>query len=149
VARFRQVAWLIDRELAMTFDWRRIGRATLLGAALVAFGAEPGAVAAQPAIRDTLADASTIDRSHRRAYCDAQLRALKQSAGLGDGQSDQAFMETCLADVDPVAVLPGPAAVMNAPVGSTGVCNDGTYSSAIRRDGACSAHGGLARWFGQ
>jgi hypothetical protein len=57
-------------------------------------------------------------------------------------------MKTCLADVDPVAVLPGAGAVMGAPAGATGVCKDGTYASSIQRAGACSAHGGLARWFG-
>jgi len=110
-------------------------------------GAKPGAAAAQSATQAHLGNAPAIDRSQQRAHCDAQLRALKQTSGLADGQSDQAFMKTCLADVDPVATLPGPAAVMNAPAGSTGVCNDGTYSSAIQRDSACSAHGGLARWF--
>jgi len=133
----------------MTLRRGRIAPALCLGAALLALGAKPRAAAAQPATEAHLADASAIDQSQQRAHCDAQLRTLRQTAGLADGQSDQAFMKTCLADVDPVATLPGPAAVMNAPVGSTGVCNDGTYASAMQRDSACSAHGGLARWFGR
>ncbi len=132
----------------MTLARARIAPTLWAAAAIIALSAPPLAALAQPATQVHPADAPAIDRSQQHAHCDAQLRALKQSAGLRDGQSDQAFMKTCLADVDPVAVLPGPAAVMNAPVGSTGVCNDGTYSSALRRDGACSAHGGLARWFG-
>jgi len=51
-------------------------------------------------------------------------------------------MKTCLADAPPVAVLA-------APVGSTGVCKDGTYASAVLRDRARIGHGGLARWLGQ
>jgi hypothetical protein len=134
----------------MTFCRTRLASAVLTSAAIiVALCAPPFTAAAQPNAQVHLANAPPIDRSQQRAHCDAQLRALKQSAGLADGQSDQAFMKTCLADVDPVAVLPDSAAVMSAPAGSTGVCKDGTYSSAVRRDGACTAHGGLSRWFGQ
>jgi hypothetical protein len=117
--------------------------------ALGPVGAPGLKAAAQPAAQVHLAAAPAIDRSQQRAHCDAQLRAIKQASGLADGQSDQDFMKTCLADVDPVATLPGSAAVINAPVGSTGVCKDGTYASAVRSEGACGAHGGVARWFGR
>ncbi len=133
----------------MTFGKVRLARASGLMAALIALGAPGLPAAAQPATQAHLADAPAIDRSQQRAHCDAQLQALKHNAGLADGQSDQAFMKTCLADVDPVAALPGSSAVMNAPVGSTGVCKDGTYSSAVRSEGACRAHGGVAQWFGR
>jgi hypothetical protein len=35
-----------------------------------------------------------------------------------------------------------------APAGSAGQCNDGTYSSAATRKGACSAHQGVQTWWG-
>lgn len=34
-----------------------------------------------------------------------------------------------------------------APKGSTGKCTDGTFTSAKNKQGACSAHGGVATWF--
>ena len=38
---------------------------------------------------------------------------------------------------------PAPAA---PPAGSTGVCKDGTYTDAKNHKGACSHHGGVAKW---
>jgi hypothetical protein len=35
----------------------------------------------------------------------------------------------------------------SVPAGSTGKCNDGTYTSAVHHQGACSRHGGVANWF--
>ncbi len=145
--RFEQVYELFLRDFAMSPAKVALAARVFVAASFIAISVQPRAAAAQPATQVHLADAPAIDRSRQRAHCDAQLRALKQTSGVADGQSDQAFMRTCLADVDPAAVLPGSAAVMKAPVGSTGICKDGTYSSALRRDGACSGHGGLARWF--
>lgn len=34
------------------------------------------------------------------------------------------------------------------PAGTSGRCNDGTYSKAAHRQGACSRHNGLAEWWG-
>src|SRR3954471_2072113 len=33
-----------------------------------------------------------------------------------------------------------------APKGATAACKDGTYSTAKTQQGACSAHGGVAKW---
>jgi len=33
------------------------------------------------------------------------------------------------------------------PAGATGVCNDGTYSTAHLERGACSHHGGVKEWY--
>ncbi len=133
----------------MTFCPSRLVPRALLGAMLIALRSQGGAAASQLGAEVHSADAPMIDGRQQRDHCNAQLAALKKTSNHGAGAADRAFMKTCLADVAPAAVLPAPAAVMDAPVGSTGVCKDGTYASAVRKDLACNGHGGLARWFSQ
>jgi hypothetical protein len=37
--------------------------------------------------------------------------------------------------------------VTNAPKGATGMCKDGSYTKAKTKRGACSKHGGIAKWY--
>jgi len=36
----------------------------------------------------------------------------------------------------------------SAPAGTTGVCKDGSYTSATSKSGACSGHDGVKKWYG-
>jgi hypothetical protein len=44
-----------------------------------------------------------------------------------------------------MALAQAPAA---APTGSTGVCNDGSYTSNATKKGACAGHKGVKDWYG-
>lgn len=41
------------------------------------------------------------------------------------------------------------AAPATAPAGTSGLCKDGSYSSAATNKGACSSHGGVKDWYGK
>jgi hypothetical protein len=46
----------------------------------------------------------------------------------------------------PSATRPASASEGNNPAGATAQCRDGTYSHAKTHQGACSHHGGVAKW---
>ena len=51
-----------------------------------------------------------------------------------------------------ITTTPTPAPVVTPtvtshPAGTTGKCNDGTYTSAVNHQGACSKHGGVKLWY--
>jgi hypothetical protein len=56
----------------------------------------------------------------------------------------QAWSKVCLAKGYTVPAAATAASV--APTGATGQCKDGTYTKAKNHQGACSSHGGVAKW---
>ncbi|HEV8120887.1 MAG TPA: DUF3761 domain-containing protein [Candidatus Polarisedimenticolia bacterium] len=43
----------------------------------------------------------------------------------------------------------GSSAQKDVPKDATGQCNDGTWSTADSKQGACSGHGGVKKWYGK
>ena len=76
--------------------------------------------------------------------CRAQNEAMARR-GVAQGQRDS-VMQTCEADQNATAVLPGARSTLTAPAGATGQCKDGSYTDTIKRTAACDGHGGLSHW---
>jgi hypothetical protein len=84
------------------------------------------------------------------AFANAGSDTMKACAASWKTMSDadkakttyKAYSSTCLKNHGPSTSAMAPA----APAGATGQCKDGTYTMAKNHQGACSSHGGVAKW---
>jgi hypothetical protein len=79
-------------------------------------------------------DGSYSKARSRQGACSAH-DGIAQWFGPGEAERGRPV------EAEPVRVPPGAA-------GATARCEDGTYSHAKTRSGACSTHGGVAKWIG-
>ncbi|SER64839.1 Protein of unknown function, partial [Faunimonas pinastri] len=79
-----------------------------------------------------VANAQTANNDHMKA-CASQWNEMK-AKGTTKGQSYRDFSKSCLSGASQV------------PAGSTAQCKDGSYIQTATHQGACSRHGGVAKW---
>ena len=92
------------------------------------------AMIATPAMADTM------------AHCGAAWKAMSAADQAKQG-TYATYSKTCLAKGYTVpATASGEVTSPVAPAGSTGQCKDGSYTSSKTHSGACSRHGGVAKW---
>jgi len=86
--------------------------------------------------------AASAAHADTMANCSSAWKA-KAPAATAAG-TYQAWSKQCLAKS--YAVPSATPAASAAPAGATGQCKDGTYTLSKTHQGACSSHGGVAKW---
>ena len=73
------------------------------------------------------------------------MRPKAQPAAPANSQPAAVPAPTTTATAAPVGSYKGKSITTNA-AGATGKCRDGTFTHATHHSGACSSHGGVAKW---
>lgn len=97
-----------------------------------------GAASATPAAAAPAAAAAQPARAAKTASAKAS-KGAKTASAEASGAAKTASAKA--SDATKTASAAGPA-----PSGATGVCKDGSYTTSKTHSGACSHHGGVAKW---
>ena len=89
-----------------------------------------------------LAMLGTQARADTMAHCSRSWDNM--SAAAKAKTTYQNYSSMCLKSDYVVATA---TSSMTGPSGATGQCKDGTYTMSKSHTGACSQHGGVAKWF--
>ena len=114
---------------------------------------------AKPAVTGKCKDGTTTTATHKVGACSkhggvatwtggAAAASDNEKTSASSGSKPAAKSKAAAKDTTPSqsAAATSPAASKGAPAGATGLCNDGSYTKAVHRDGACSHHGGIKQW---
>jgi hypothetical protein len=114
---------------------------------------------AKPAVTGTCKDGTTTTAMHKVGACSkhggvatwtAGAAAASDSGKASTASSSKPAAKAKAAATDTTstqsAAATTSAASKGAPAGATGLCNDGSYTKAAHRTGACSHHGGIKQW---
>ncbi|MBS0297415.1 MAG: DUF3761 domain-containing protein [Proteobacteria bacterium] len=94
-----------------------------------------------PGLRNALL-ALRVGRSNRRPSMRAAILVL----ALALASTQAGAKGACRDAHGRFAKCPAATATTPAPAGATALCKDGTYSMSKHHSGACSNHGGVAKW---
>jgi hypothetical protein len=114
---------------------------------------------AKPAVTGTCKDGTTTTATHKIGACSkhggvatwtgaAAAAADSGKASASSPSKPAAKSKATTKDSTPTksAASAKSGASKGAPAGATGLCNDGSYTKAAHREGACSHHGGIKEW---
>ena len=115
---------------------------------------------AKPAVTGTCKDGTTTTATHKVGACSKHggvatwtgVAAAASDSGKASASSNSkpaAKPKAAAKDTTPsksATATTSTAASKGAPAGATGLCNDGSYTKAVHRAGACGHHGGIKQW---
>ena len=131
----------------------RVFSGLAIGGMLVALVMAPPLAAqasAKPAVTGTCKDGTTTTAKTKSGACSSHGGLATWTGGAakaGDSvKSTVSSTSKLAAKSAPAAKDTTPSKSAASPAGATGLCNDGSYTKAAHRTGACSKHGGVKQW---
>lgn len=105
---------------------------------------------AKPAVTGKCKDGTTTTAKIKSGACSSHGGLATWTGGAAKaGDSVKTTMSSApkpAAKSAPAVKDTTPSKSAAGPAGATGLCNDGSYTKAAHRTGACSKHGGVKQW---